>query len=143
MSVVSLVNDYTTLILNGSPIADLSEGDYLVIEPVNPHSWRTNSTRGGVTIGKHVGADVRNVRVIVQKYSPSDVLLNGWLNSDSIVVIDGSAKESYQRDGELFTESYTMESGSMTDQPTNTKNNVDGSETIEYVIQFRTAKRAL
>jgi len=143
MSEIVRLTESASLILNGTPLADLAEGDAIVIAPVNPHSWRVNSARGGVTVGKHLGADVRDVTIRVEKGSQSDVQLNSWLNSQDVVLLEGSAKETYIRDGQTSVESYTLTGGSLTTQPTNTKNNTDGNEVMEYVMQFRTAKRSL
>jgi hypothetical protein len=77
----------------------------------------------------------------VQKYGADDVLLTGWINSEEPVVINGSVKEIFFRDGQEFTESWTLEAGSVTTLPTDTKNNQDGNGQMEYVIRFRRGKR--
>jgi len=58
-------------------------------------------------------------------------------------VFDGSLKESYTSNGSTGIESWLMEAGSLTTQPTQTKNNQDGDAMMEYTIRFRTAKRSL
>lgn len=142
MSVIALAADSTTLILNGAGITQFGEGDFIVLTPVNPKTGRVNSATG-VNINNRMDADVFDMVVRVQKYGSDDVLLQSWVNSSAPVVINGSVKESYNRDGRDFMESYTLEAGSFTAQPTDTKNNQDGNMMMEYTIQFRRAKRNL
>lgn len=144
MSVITLATENTTLVLNGYVFQHLTAGEYVSIEPPNESTWRANSARGGVTVGKRADGSVRDVTIRVQKYSPDDAQMNAWLNSDQVVLLDGSATQSYYRDGEFFSESYTLEGGSITGQPTDARSNTDaGEQMMEYTVQFRTAKRSL
>jgi hypothetical protein len=142
MSVITLAADSTSLILNGAGITQFAEGDFITLTPVNPKTGRVNSATG-VNINNRMDGDVYDLVVRVQKYGSDDVLLQSWVNSSTPVVINGSAKEQFQRDGRDFTESYTLDAGSFTKQPTDTKNNQEGNEMMEYTIQFRRAKRNL
>lgn len=142
MSVISLAADSTSLILNGAGITQFAEGDFITLTPVNPKTGRVNSSTG-VNINNRMDGDVFDLVVRVQKYGSDDVLLQSWVNSAAPVVINGSVKESFIRDGQDFTESYTLDAGSFTTQPTDTKNNQDGNGMMEYTIQFRRAKRNL
>jgi len=50
MAGIALAADSTTVVLNGTAIVDLSEGDYIVLTPANPATSHINSTNGGVNI---------------------------------------------------------------------------------------------
>lgn len=143
MSVITLQNDSTTIVLNGTVINDLAEGDVTTITPVNELTSRINSANGGVTIGKRVNAGVHDMVVRVQKFSDADVFLNSLRNQESPAVINGSAKENFTKDGTDGVETNELQNGSITAQPTNTKNNVDGNALMEYTIQFRNVVRTL
>lgn len=143
MSVITLAADSTTLIINDHGFTTFAEGDFLTITPPNAATSRVNSATGGVTISGRLDKDVRDVVVRVQKYGVDDVFMQGILNAEETQVLEGSAKESYTMDGTPSVESWTLEAGSMTTQPTQTKNNQDGNAMMEYTMQFRTAKRSL
>lgn len=143
MSAIQLSNDATTLVLNGRVYANLSEGDFVTLNFPNPRTSHVNSVDGGVTINGRVDGPVANLTVRVQKYSDDDIALNNALNQNPTEVLNGSMKTNFTRDGVDGVETYTLENGSLTDQPENTKNNQDGNAVMEYVIRFRSAKRAL
>lgn len=143
MSVITLAADSTTVILNGRSYNALGEGDYVTLAPVNAATSHVNSAAGGVNINKRFDADVVDLTLRVQKYSTDDVELNTLRNSDTPKLISGSVKEAFSRDGSDFIESWALENGSITTQPTETKNNQDGNAMVEYVIRFRTGKRNL
>ena len=143
MTQVTLSAESTTLILNDHAFSNFAEGDYLTLTPVNPATAHTNSASGGVTITERFDRDVYDLVVRVQKYSADDVFLLGILNAEDITVVEGSAKEAYTADGSAGIESWNLDSGSITTQPTQTKNNQDGNALMEYTIRFRTAKRSL
>lgn len=143
MAVITMAAESTTLVLNGFPILDLSEGDFLTLTPANPASAHANSSNGGVSIKARIDGGVHDLVVRVQKYSDSDILLNGWRNSPAPTLINGSAKENYQRDGVDAVSTYRLENGSITTQPTDTRNNQDGNALVEYTIRFRNAVRSL
>lgn len=143
MSVVTLQADSTTLILNDWSFSDFAEGDYLTITPANAASSQVNSAGGGVTISKRFDSDVHDLVIRVQKYGKDDVYLLGLLNAETVVAQSGSVKESYISDGTPGVESWSLDGGSITTQPTQTKNNTDGNALMEYTLRFRTAKRSL
>lgn len=143
MSVITMAAESTTLVLNGSPILDLQEGDFLTLTPVNPVSAHANSSNGGLSVKGRLDAGVHDLVVRVQKYSNSDILLNGFRNAPVPVLINGSVKENYQRDGVDAVSTYRLENGSITAQPTDTRNNQDGNAVMEYTIRFRNAVRSL
>ena len=143
MSVILLAAEATTITLNGYALTSMAEGDYAVLAPVNPLTSHTNSENGGVNINGRVDGGVTDMTVRVQKLSADDVFLNSARNSALPTVFNGSAKTNYVRDGVDSVETYTLESGSITTQPTDTKNNQDGNAMMEYVIRFRNAVRSL
>lgn len=143
MSVITISADSATLILNDRAMTSFAEGDYVTLTPANPASAHVNSASGGVSISERFDKDVYDLMFRVQKYSPDDVFMLGLINAEGPSVVDGSLKESYTIDGGAGVESWTLESGSITTQPTQTKNNQDGNALMEYVLRFRTAKRSL
>lgn len=143
MSTIVLNADSTTLVLNGRAITSFVAGDILTLTPANPATSHVNSSNGGVNINKRTDADVYDLLMRVQRYSEDDVFLNSALNSNPLTVFNGSVKENYQRDGGQGVESWTLENGSITTQPTVTKNDQDGNGLMEYTIRFRSARRSL
>ena len=143
MAVIQLDADSSSLILNGTPINNLAEGDVIEINPTNDLTSRVNSSEGGVNINERVDGGVSDLIVRVQRYSDSDILLNSAINSKPLTVFNGSLKEDFTKDGIAGVESYILESGSITTKPSNVKNNTDGSGMMEYTIRFRNATRNL
>ncbi len=138
MSTVVLQGNSTTLTLNGYVFTDLIEGDAVELAPVNPKTHRTNSEKG-VTVGNRSDGDVHDLTVRVQKYSADDVFLNSAMNQVNPVILDGSLKENFVRDGADGVGSAVLEIGSLTDRPTDVRNTQDGNAAKEYKIQFRAA----
>jgi hypothetical protein len=143
MSAIILAANSTTLIINGTVISDLVEGDTVSLAPVNPATSHNNAIGGGVTINERTDKAVYDLTVNVHMLSASDAYLTGIINQAAPVVLNGSAKQSYTRDGEQFEESYSLESGSITTQPTKTTNSTDGNNTMTYVMRFRTVTRTI
>lgn len=143
MSVITISAESATLVLNDRSITAFAEGDYLTMTPANAATAHVNSASGGVTIVERFDRDVYDLLVRVQKYSGDDVFLLGLLNSEDVTIINGSLKEAYTSDGTAGVESWNLDSGSITTQPTQTKNNQDGNALMEYTIRFRTARRSL
>lgn len=143
MSQIVSAAENTTLVLNGSVFTTFAEGDYITLAPVNPLTSRTNSANGGININTRVDGSVHDLTLRVQKGGADDILLNSWRNTAAPTVINGSMKENFIRDGVEAVDTYTLEGGSITTLPTDTKNNQDDNSMMEYVIQFRSAVRAL
>lgn len=143
MAVITLAADSTTLTLNGYVFTSFVAGDILTLAPVNDHSAHVNSQGGGVSIQRRSDGDVHDLTIRVQKFSDDDVFLNSALTGESIEVFNGSLKENFTKAGTAGVETYTLENGSITTQPTNTKNDQDGNALSEYVVRFRSAVRAL
>ncbi|CNI84281.1 TPA: hypothetical protein ACTR19_001262 [Yersinia enterocolitica] len=141
MSQIVISADTATVVMNGRIITDIAAGDYITLTPTNPLTSRANSAQNGVTISKRVDAGVTVMVVRVQKYSNDDVWLNQQINTDIPVVFNGSVKESFVRDGAALKETYDLQVGSITTQPTQTKNNQDVNALMEYTIEFRNIRR--
>lgn len=141
MATIVMDADSVSLVLNGTVVNDFAEGDIVEMSPANPRTSRINGGDGSVNIKSHAMAGVYDLVVRVQKYSESDVFLNAQLNQEPPVVFNGSLKEDFIRDGDEAVESWVLEDGTFTAQPTNTKNNTDGNAMMEYTIQFRNATR--
>ncbi|HFY0590970.1 TPA: hypothetical protein ACIGVI_004534, partial [Yersinia enterocolitica] len=131
MSQIVISADTATVVMNGRIITDIAAGDYITLTPTNPLTSRANSAQNGVTISKRVDAGVTVMVVRVQKYSNDDVWLNQQINTDIPVVFNGSVKESFVRDGAALKETYDLQVGSITTQPTQTKNNQDVNALME------------
>lgn len=143
MSVIRIAAEASTIILNGYAFNSMAEGDFATLTPANALTSRINSSNGGVTITERVDGGVHNFVIRVQRLSADDVFLNSMRNQKPVAIIDGSIKTNYSRDGRDSVETYTLEGGSFTDQPEDTKNNQDGNGILEYTIQFRNSQRSL
>ena len=139
---ILLQAESTTVILNGHAFNNLAEADAVMLQQPNDRTSRTNSERG-VTIAARNDSSVTDLTLKVERFSEDDVVLSGWQNGNSITVINGSVKESFNRDESDFTENWKLEAGSITSQPEHTKNNQEPASVIEYVIQFRRGVRII
>lgn len=136
--------DGATLTLNGRIIQDYIEGDTIELAPANPNSAHVNGVRtNSVSITSRSDRGVYDLTVRVQMFSEDDTFLNGLLNTNPPEIINGSLKESFIRDDAEGVETWTLENGTITEQPTKTKNTQDGNATMQYVIRFRNATRSL
>lgn len=141
MSQIVVSADTATIVLSGRIITDIASGDYLTLTPSNGLTSRANSSQNGVTISKRIDSGVHVMVFRVQKFSNDDVWLNQQRNSSIPVVFNGSIKESFVRDGAALKETYDLQVGSVTTQPTQTKNNQDVNALMEYTIEFRNVVR--
>ena len=141
MSVIQLLADSTTLVLNGRPFNDFIDGDALTLTSPNELASRNRSVRG-LNIQKRSDSNVKDLTFTVPKYSDDDIWMNSQLNSEKPVLFKGSVKENYMKDGVEFVTTYTLEDGTLTTQPTDTRNNQDGNQEMAYTIQFNRAIRA-
>lgn len=135
--------DSVTLVLNGHAFTSFGVGDIMTLTPINPHTSQVNSSDGGVTINRRSDGNVYDLTMTIQKFSDDDVFMNEIVNASTPTILEGSLKEDFTRDGTDGQESWTLEGGSITTKPTNTKNDTDGNATMEYTVRFRNAKRAL
>lgn len=135
MAVSRFLTNSTTLVLNGELIKDFINGDVIELSFVNPLTSRVYGANRAVNITQRSDADVATLTVRVQRYSDNDVFFSEVINSENIVVLEGSLKEVYIKDGSESVESYEILSGSITTQPSYTKNNQEATATVEYVIE--------
>lgn len=140
-----ILNDLesVTLLLNNRAITSFGTGDIMTLTPVNPHTSQINSSDGGVTINKRVDSDVYDLTIVLQKNSEDDAFLNSAMNTSNITVLSGSLKQDLTRDGSDAQVSWNLNNGSIITQPTYITNDTDGNATVEYIIRFRNAARAL
>lgn len=142
-----LPSNSTTLILNGYSINDFVEGTYIDLNPLNPLSERINGANDSVTITQRVDSNVYDLVFRVVRFSEDDVILTGFINQKRLVIFNGSLKQDYTNTSGLgeATESWTLEIGTFTTQPSHGKSNTstEPNHVIEYTIQFRNAKRLL
>lgn len=140
-----ILNDLesVTLLLNNRAIESFGTGDIITLTPVNPHTSQINSSDGGVTINKRVDSDVYDLTVVLQKNSEDDSFLNSAMNTSNLTVLSGTLKQDITRDGSDAQVSWNLNNGSIITQPTYITNDTDGNATVEYVIRFRNASRAL
>lgn len=142
MAVITLPADNTTITLNGQVLRDFEAGDRFTLTPVNPATAHTNSSDGGVTVHERVDKGVHDLVIRVQKFSDTDVFLNG-LRNNPLTLINGSVKELFNRDGTEGVDTHELQNGSVTTQPTPTKNDQDGNSLMEYTMRFRVASRSI
>lgn len=141
---ISIPVDRSTVVLNGRVYNDFNEGDYIVITFTNPATTHINSADGGVTIQEHLAAGAATVQMNVTKFGPDDRELNSLRNAGLPGgIIEGSIKTTFYRGEEAVTETYRLRSGSITDQPVDTRNNSEGNAQMQYTIAFRNVKRSL
>ena len=143
MAVINVPTQGLSIIINGTAITDLIQGDVITITPANAVSEQVNSADGGVTITKRVDSDVHDIMIPVQKGSGSDVYLNSVVNSTDVTVLSGTIRQNYVKDGVVLADSWSLQNGSMTGRPTMTHNNETGNAVMEYTMRFRSAKRAM
>ena len=141
MSTIQLLADSTTLVLNGRLFNDFIDGDALVMTFPNDLASRNRSVRG-LNIQKRSDSDVTDLTFTLPKYSDDEIWMNSQRNSQTPVLFKGSVKENYIKDGVEFVTTYTLEDGTITTQPTDTRNNTDGNQEMAYTIQFNKAIRA-
>lgn len=140
MAEITLPADSSTLVLNGTVIDDFVDGDTITMTPVNPLTAHTRSSKG-VNIQGRSDGHVYDLVFRVPKYSDSDIFMLSNMNSDMPVVFNGTLKENYNRDGAATVTTYSLESASITTLPTDTRNNQDGNNTMEYTLRVNRAMR--
>lgn len=145
MANISLNTNSTTLKLKNTTldteivVTDFIAGDTIVIAPVNAQTSRTYSAEG-VNIQGRVDKDVRTITFTVEKYGDTDEFMNEAIYSGQTCIFEGSAKSLYVKDGEQRTETYSFKGGSITTLPSDTKNNQDGNNEMQFVIEARVTR---
>jgi len=145
MAITSLNSNSSTLKLKNTTldtehvVTDFIAGDNIVIAPVNPQTSRTYSA-GGVNIQGRVDKDARTITFTVEKFGDTDEFMNEAIYAGQVCVFEGSVKSLYTKDGEQRTETYSFKGGSITILPTDTKNNQDGNNEMQIVIEARVTR---
>lgn len=144
MAVVAIPANSTTLVLNGHLFNSFMEGDFLELASVNPSTSHINGVANdSVTINERSDRHVRDLTIRTKRYEEDDVFLNDQNNASPVVVFSGTLKTNLTVDGEDTVETWILENGSITDQPTEVKNSQDGNALMEYKLRFRSAQRQL
>lgn len=143
MAAIVLAADSATVVLNGRAITSFVAGDILTLTPAADATSQVIGSDGGVSINARSDGNVYDLMMRIQRFSDDDVFLNSALNQRIPVLFSGSIKEDFQRDGQDFKESWSLENGSFTTKPTVTKNDTDGNGVMEYTLRFRRAQRSL
>lgn len=139
-SPIILNGDATTMQLQiGSDnltVNDLIAGDTITITPLFAETTRTYGAGNSVNIQRHTNKDVHTVVFRVSKLGNTDKALSNYMNAKTLSqVIEGSIKTIYYEDNAQKIENYKISGGSITTKPTDTKNNTDGNNAMEYTIE--------
>ncbi|HHH0699805.1 TPA: major capsid family protein [Yersinia enterocolitica] len=148
-------------------IADMTSDEFvkMVLDAYNV-AWRKSSYRIQPT---NIAMDASDFMLAMQKFDPTPVIVgtdllpiaamdrimaalrkasgNDGFNITFVKVPSNYAvgikagKESFIRDGASLKETYDLQVGSLTTQPTQTKNNQDVNALMEYTIEFRNIRR--
>lgn len=122
-------------------VDDLIAGDTITITPLFAETTRTYGAGNSVNIQRHTQKDVHTVVFRVSKLGNTDKALSNYMNAKTLSqVIEGSVKTIYYEDGSQKIENYKISGGSITIKPTDTKNNTDGNNTMEYTIEAFTVR---
>ena len=135
MAVSRFLTNSTTLVLNGELIKDFINGDVIELAFVNPKTSRTYGANGAVNVTERSDSKVATLKANLMRYSDNDIWMTEMMNSESIVIFEGSLKEVYIKDGSESVESWEISSGSFTEQNGVTKNNVETNGTVSYTIE--------
>lgn len=139
-SPIILNGDATTMQLQiGSDnltVDDLIAGDTITITPLFAETTRTYGAGNSVNIQRHTNKDVHTVVFRVSKLGNTDKAISNYMNAKTLSqVIEGSIKTIYYEDNAQKIENYKISGGSITTKPTDTKNNTDGNNAMEYTIE--------
>ena len=117
-------------------VDDLIAGDTITITPLFAETTRTYGAGNSVNIQRHTNKDVHTVVFRASKLNNTDKALSNYMNAKTLSqVIEGSIKTIYYEDGSQKIENYKISGGSITTKPTDTKNNTDGNNAMEYTIE--------
>ena len=137
---IILNGDATTMQLQiGSDnltVNDLISGDTITITPLFAETTRTYGAGNSVNIQRHTNKDVHTVVFRVSKLGSTDKAISNYMNAKTLSqVIEGSIKTIYYEDNAQKIENYKISGGSITTKPTDTKNNTDGNNAMEYTLE--------
>ncbi len=134
MSHIVFKADSTTARINGYTLVNLPAGDEIVIAPKNERTSRTYGAGRKVNIKRKADGDVYTINIKVMRTSDDDIFLNNMWNTD-VMGFGGSFKEIRIVNGSEEVHSWKFTDASFTTGATETFNNTDGSEIMEYVIE--------
>lgn len=141
MAIITYATDSATLALNGRIITGFAISDIIEVNPLNDQTSRVNSA-DGVSITKRADAGVTDLVVRVQEKSDDDFWFNSLTAGDAPIVIVGSLRENFSKDGVNGVDTWQFEGGSLVGKaPKIVNNNEDTQKVMEYRIQFRNATR--
>lgn len=147
------------LTLKGQVIDGLIVGDKIDIEPVTLFKEKfadgLNASTAGlisrtiriprrtdVRVSSTEYYQIRQLKFRVRLYSPADVLLNGWIESedlDDLIVNEAVVIETTPD----AIETFTFGGGSFTNQPQFFKDEKTGIKVVEYTIEFLNSSRVI
>jgi hypothetical protein len=141
MAVITYSTDSATVALNGRVITGFAVGDIIEVTPVNDQTSRVNSA-DGVSITKRADAGVTDLVVRVQEKSDDDFWFGNLNAGNAPIVIEGSLRENFNKDGIAGVDTWQFEGGSIVGRaPKIVNNNEDAQKVMEYRIQFRNSTR--
>jgi len=133
----------STFTLNGRRFTDFIEGDKIAIDFPNDATKKTRGQDGNYSMKKTANADEMNMTISLLKASGDDSFLNGLLNQELAIELEGSLQTPFKRDGSDGIEDYSLVGGGITTRTPSSLNTVDGDDTFDYVINFATARRSV
>jgi len=134
MSNIVFKADSTTAIVNGYTLKNLPAGDEITIAPANARTSRTYGAGRKVNIKRRADGDVYTITIRVLRASDDDIFLTDMWNRD-VMGFGGSFKELRIVNGNEEVHSWKFTDASFTTGATETFNNTDGSEVMEYTIE--------
>lgn len=141
MATITYSTDSATLALNGRIITGFAIGDIIELTPLNDQTSRVNSA-DGVSITKRADAGVTDLIVRVQEKSDDDFWFNTLTAGNAPIVIDGSLRENFTKDGVDGVDAWQFEGGSIVGKAPKMVNNIEDTQKVmEYRVQFRNATR--
>ena len=143
MTTITLLNDTASHVINGAPVRDVAEGDYLTITFPNSRTARVNGGNNSVTIAKNSVGNVAVVKFKVTRGGEDDARFSSAQEQAGATVFNATIRRDYLRDGVEAVESFIMENGSFTDAPEFKENNTVPEGMVEYTIEYRNCIRAL
>ena len=141
MAVVTYSTDSATVALNGRVITGFAVGDIIEVTPVNDQTSRVNSA-DGVSITKRADAGVTDLVIRLQEKTDDDFWFNTLTAGNAPIVIEGSLRENFTKDGVDGVDTWQFEGGSLVGKAPKLVNNTEETQKImEYRIQFRNGTR--
>lgn len=141
MAVINYPADVLILILNGFPIMEFAEGDYVTLEPQGEVTVAVNSAGGGTAISQPINSFEATLTIRVQRNSGNDALLNLWRNAVPALVFDGAIKTLFTRDSVPVIETVELRTMHITEAPGPVLNNMEPEHVSEWKFRVREAKR--